>query len=361
MRFVQSVATQTKVHLFGAIEKFDTNSDGSLIVTGIASSEDVDSQGEIISAGAMREAIPNYLQKGSVREMHQPSAVGVPISAFVDTDGKTHFTAHIVDRDAIEKVKAGVYKGFSIAGKALERAGKTVTKLLLKTIDLVDIPSNPSAYFTVIKFDKPGEYCTDPQCKNHNESAVKKCAECVSKSEHEKNMSTELTQKVDSLADTVAKLAKSIESFKPAELPKVKIGDAELNLTEAFEKVLGTVGDLKKRADEAVAAASSSERSQIIAKMSTEARVALKDDGTAYKLEELEKMDIPLLKFAARNSQVLPTIAKSVFTSTGAGPEANLTGPDGKRLTGSTLTAKAWEADYGDLEKMLASPLGQTN
>ena len=327
---------ESKLRLSGAIEKFDTNADGTLLVSGIASSEDVDSQGEIITADAMREALPHYLQKGSVREMHQPSAVGVPVSAHVDDDGKTHFTAHIIDKDAIEKVKAGVYKGFSIAGKSLARVGQTVTKLILKTIDLVDIPSNPTAYFTVIKFDKPGDACNDPQCKNHTESAVEKCSICKSKlakAELNQPMTTAELEKIANLEATVEKLAATIETLS-------KVAPPDLTKFET------AIGDLQKRADEAKAGVIAAERGAILSKMDTEGRVAFNPEtGVAFTADELNKMDLPLLKFAAKNSPVIPTQARAIYKGESK-PKID------PALKGSALMEKAWEADYGDLNTM---------
>ena len=327
------MTANNQVHFYGAIEKFDAADDGSLLVSGIASTEAVDAQGEVVTADAMRKALPAYLQKGTVREMHRPLAAGVPVSAHVDDDGKTHFTARIVDAGTISKIKAGVLKGFSIGGKAMKKVGQTITELLLKDISVVDIPCNPESYFTVIKFDKPGDACNDPQCKNHHESAVEKCGICKS-NEHEKNMSAELTQKVDALAETVNTLAKSVETLTKA---------APVDLT----KVLADIGDLQKRAEAAQSAAATGERTNLISKMAGEGRVAFKEDGTAYTDEELSKLELPILKVLAKNSTVLPLKAQAIYKG-GSKPKFD------PALKGSQLIEKVWEQDYGDLEAMKA-------
>src|ERR1035437_4581999 len=138
-----------QVHFFGAIEKFDAAADGSLMVSGIASTEAVDADGEIITADAMREAIKGYMEltplgfpKGTIREMHGAKAVGCPVSVSVDEKGNTRLTAHIVDKSAVEKITAGVLKGFSLAGKTLKKTGNKINSLLLKDFSLVDIPNN---------------------------------------------------------------------------------------------------------------------------------------------------------------------------------------------------------------------------
>ena len=92
--FVSFHATAMK--LYGAFQKIDEKDDGTLIVSGFASSESVDSDGEIVTAAAMKGALPDYMKFGAVREMHQASAAGTAIEAKVDDSGKTEFSAHVV-------------------------------------------------------------------------------------------------------------------------------------------------------------------------------------------------------------------------------------------------------------------------
>ncbi|MDE2106135.1 MAG: hypothetical protein KGL39_53425, partial [Patescibacteria group bacterium] len=122
---------------YGDIQKLDPVED-YLMVSGIASTQAVDADGEVVTAEAMRKALPSYLQAGTVREMHQPIAAGKPVSAFVDDEGRTHFTAKIVDKDTIKKIKEGVLKGFSIGGRKIKKVGNQITELLLKDISVVD-------------------------------------------------------------------------------------------------------------------------------------------------------------------------------------------------------------------------------
>jgi phage head maturation protease len=140
--------------VYAAITKAEAQSDGTVKVWGYASSEAVDSDGETITADAMKAALPDYMKWGAVREMHQSKAAGTAIEASVEADGRTFFGCHIVDSEAVKKVNAGVYKGFSIGGKVLERdnLNKTIIKgIKLVEVSLVDRPANPEAVFTVIK------------------------------------------------------------------------------------------------------------------------------------------------------------------------------------------------------------------
>jgi Family of unknown function (DUF6582) len=138
------------MRLYGAIQKVEPQDDGTVRVHGIASSEVVDDQGEIVRADAMRAAMPDYMRFPALREMHQLSAAGTTLEAEVGDDGATRIVAHVVDPIAITKVKNQVYRGFSIGGRITQReAGnpKAITGLVLNEISLVDRPANPEAIF----------------------------------------------------------------------------------------------------------------------------------------------------------------------------------------------------------------------
>ena len=138
------------MRLYGAIQKIEPQDDGTVRVHGIATSEALDEQGEIVRADAIRAAIPDYMRFPALREMHQPSAAGSTLEAEVCEDGTTRIVAHVVDPVAVAKVRNQVYRGFSIGGRVTQReAGnpKTITGLVLNEISLVDRPANPEAIF----------------------------------------------------------------------------------------------------------------------------------------------------------------------------------------------------------------------
>ena len=63
----------------------------------------------------------------------------------------------MVDPLAVQKVRLGVYKGFSIGGKVLERDPadrRVITKLKLNEISLVDRPCNPEAVIDMWKAER---------------------------------------------------------------------------------------------------------------------------------------------------------------------------------------------------------------
>ena len=86
------------------------------MVWGYASTDAEDDQGETITRDALAEALAEYLKFANIREMHQMSAVGIAEEAAVDDKG-LYVAARIVDPRAWDKVRSGVYKGFSIGGK----------------------------------------------------------------------------------------------------------------------------------------------------------------------------------------------------------------------------------------------------
>ena len=119
------------------------------MVWGYASTEAEDEQGEVIRRDALAAALEDYMRFANIREMHQPSAVGIAEEAAIDDKG-LYLGARIVDSDAWQKVVAGVYKGFSIGGHVTARDPadrNIVTGLALSEISVVDRPANPEAVF----------------------------------------------------------------------------------------------------------------------------------------------------------------------------------------------------------------------
>lgn len=122
------------------------------MVYGYCTSEAVDSQGEIVTKKAIRKAWEDYMEFANVREMHQPSAVGVT-KEFQHDDNGTWIGVKVVDDRAWKFVKEGVYKGFSIGGRVVKKSKNIIEEIILAEISLVDRPANPDAKFTAVKVD----------------------------------------------------------------------------------------------------------------------------------------------------------------------------------------------------------------
>ena len=146
------------MNIYGEITKVEALDDGTIRVTGIASTGAIDDADERVLPEAMKAALPAYMRFGALREMHGLSAAGATLSAEVTEDGATRIETHVVDPVAVKKVRLGVYKGFSIGGKVLERDPgdrRVITRLRLNEISLVDRPCNPEAVIDVWKADCP--------------------------------------------------------------------------------------------------------------------------------------------------------------------------------------------------------------
>lgn len=143
--------------------------DDKRLVKGVATSETLDSQNQIMDYAGTRDAYDRvYKDLGSIREMHdRTKAAGIATEVTFDDVAKSvTVESHIVDDQAWAKVKAGVYKGYSVGGNSREivkELGKTadgedleverVTKWDWYETSLVDQPANPSARLSIVKVD----------------------------------------------------------------------------------------------------------------------------------------------------------------------------------------------------------------
>ena len=134
------------------------------IVSGFASLDNIDKQGDIVTSEASMKAFTNF--RGNIREMHQPSAVGKMVSfkqdRYFDPQSKKFYNGVFVSayvskgaQDAWEKVLDGTYTGFSIGGRMNkwddgydEKSDSTIRIIKdydLVELSLVDSPANQFA------------------------------------------------------------------------------------------------------------------------------------------------------------------------------------------------------------------------
>ena len=144
------------------------------VVVGVATADNVDKSGDVVSFEASATAFKNW--QGNIREMHQPLAVGkavghrpVEINEGGDSYRGVEVSAYISKgaEDTWQKVLDGTLGAFSIGGRILERKDdetrkfrgqpvSVVTKYELGELSLVDNPANPVANITLIKSDDEG-------------------------------------------------------------------------------------------------------------------------------------------------------------------------------------------------------------
>jgi hypothetical protein len=150
------------------------------IVSGFATLDNVDKQGDVVDTSASLNAFKSF--RGNLREMHQPSAVGKIVSfkedKFFDPATKKFYSGVYVSayvskgaQDAWEKVLDGTYSGFSIGGnikkfndeidKSTESPIRIIKEYELHELSLVDNPANQFANIFSIEKNANGDNVVD--------------------------------------------------------------------------------------------------------------------------------------------------------------------------------------------------------
>jgi hypothetical protein len=140
------------------------------MVSGFATLDNVDKQGDIVTTESSVEAFKNF--RGNLREMHQPSAVGKIVSfkedKYFDPNDKKFYSGVYVSayvskgaQDAWEKVLDGTYTGFSIGGniktwddaydEKMDKSIRVIKNYELHELSLVDNPANQFANIVSIE------------------------------------------------------------------------------------------------------------------------------------------------------------------------------------------------------------------
>ena len=190
-----------------SIQNHEDQEDGSIIVSGIASSEALDSDGDIITKEAMKKAIPEFMKYGNIREMHSNIAAGKALEMYVnDEDGKTYIKCKVVDKGTIEKVKEGVLKCFSIGGKILKRGMdnlKKATEIVITEVSLVDRGANPDALITFFKGDNIKKSLNDVSRISNILTELSWVQECLKEETEQENDGSKIA---DDLKDVIKQI-----------------------------------------------------------------------------------------------------------------------------------------------------------
>lgn len=157
----QAETTEPTLYFSVPVSKSD---DEKRLVSGIATAENVDRQGDIVDYETAKAFFTNRdLWPGNIREMHKAEAVGSAVDVTCDDATKSiSVTAHISEGapNTWTKVKDGTLKFFSIGGsgrRVIEKigdTGKTAKRLFLEQlaeVSLVDNPANPLAKINMVK------------------------------------------------------------------------------------------------------------------------------------------------------------------------------------------------------------------
>lgn len=150
------------------ISKTEKLEDGRLLIEGVATSEALDLQGEILDYEGSKRAFQKWA--GNIREAHDPKKpVGKALEVIPDDSGKTISVRAFISagaKDTQAKVEDGTLSMFSVGGGAptktkMEKVGdKPVRRVLdwpMTELSLVDVGANPDACVSVAKAVGAGE------------------------------------------------------------------------------------------------------------------------------------------------------------------------------------------------------------
>lgn len=143
--------------IFTPFTKSEKQADGSLMVFGKVTGPDLDLDKQIMDAGWLAKAMPEWMKWGNVREQHSTIAAGV--GKVLEQQGDDWFLkSHIVDPGSVAKVEAGVLTGYSIgvAGgyklvKDATAPGGRVVDGMVAEVSIVDRPCNPTCSIAIAK------------------------------------------------------------------------------------------------------------------------------------------------------------------------------------------------------------------
>lgn len=144
------------------ISKTQKLEDGRLLIEGVATSEALDLQGEILDYEGSKRAFEQWA--GNIREAHDPKKpVGKALEVIPDDGGKTISVRAFISagaKDTQAKVEDGTLSMFSVGGGAptktkMEKVGgKPIRRVLewpMTELSLVDVGANPDALVSVAK------------------------------------------------------------------------------------------------------------------------------------------------------------------------------------------------------------------
>jgi hypothetical protein len=120
------------------------------MVYGIAATDQLATDGFIVTKEAMKAAWDDYMKFANIREMHKDIAAGVVKEYSFEDDG-VHIGVYVADESTWAKIKAGVLKAFSIGAQSLQKIGNVITEIILYEISLVDRPADPGAVVTMFR------------------------------------------------------------------------------------------------------------------------------------------------------------------------------------------------------------------
>jgi len=228
-------------------DSFSILKSDDLVIGGYASIEMVDKQNDLITLGALDEAVSKYMKISKFRNVmtnHSNVQVGEVIPQYRDKSGRlwktevddVGFFVVIKMREDIEKAKEvsreirdGSLRSFSIGGQALEKRKKghkeygdynEISKLELHEVTICEKGINPEAKFDILKMENEGKEM------NEIEKALNALNELLEKDNSEVAKDSEISNNMEKLTET---LNKNMEK-------KEEISNEANNMTEVVKE-----------------------------------------------------------------------------------------------------------------------------
>jgi hypothetical protein len=299
---------QSSISLVMPISKIDQE---KRIVSGWATTDAIDKQGDIVTAEASARAFDQF--RGNVRESHTPLAVGKVISfkqdKYYDKEKNKFQNGVYVDvyiskgaQDTWYKINEGILSGFSIGGNInkskdkydddMDKTIRVIEEYDLSELSLVDNPANPNANVVSVQKFMGGEEIQ----KNYLEN-VFWCEETgtIILSQEESYMSPVANKSMTKIgfvesndvdkSETVQSLIKAhTEKSEDVAIDKVAKSVAENNEKEGID-----MGILKKKSADAEDIVKSDEVAEEAAEVAEEAAEVAEEAAEEAAEETVEK------------------------------------------------------------------------
>lgn len=275
--------------VYAPILRKERQSDGTLLVTGIATDDTLDIDQQICDPAWLERAMPEWFKYGNIREQHSNIAAGVATK--LEQDGSQHIvTARVVDPTSVMKVESGVLKGFSIGirdprvAKDKAAPGGRIVDGEIVEVSLVDRPANPSCVIelaksvggTVRQVEKmiEKESAAVERCDKCGKAFKSEdlkdgmCMECMAAEESEQSVGDETTAEEEG----TAMAADEESSMEKEPDPKMMDGKEDSETSEHMSEemsLLGSISDALARIESMLGSAgkaSASETSEETAK-----------------------------------------------------------------------------------------------
>ena len=249
------------------------------IVSGWATTDSIDKQGDIVNADASAKAFDRF--RGNVREQHTPLAVGKVVSfkqdKYYDRETSKFYNGVYVDvyvskgaEDTWHKIEEGILTGFSIGGnikdsesvynKEMDAPVRVIKDYDLYELSLVDNPANPNSNIVSVQKLNDGEteieknflenvyWCGSSDTVILSEKSSYSCPQCDTHMTNIGFVESSDVNKNDVVKDLIDSFIKSSDE----ESESTMAIDEELakSIAENNEKEGNTVGIFKSKTDE---------------------------------------------------------------------------------------------------------------